>query len=177
MTEDANPKLKHLYEEFGDRVAFVSLYVREAHPGDRYPQAETMEQKLEFARELKRRDDLPWPVAVDSLDGDLHQRLDPKPNACYILDADGDVAFRALWSNDREEVLRRALEHVAEGRSPLEERTGRVVGMVRGLAHMDDALERSGPTARRDVRRAAPPMYAMAKLVGLARRPRERRAA
>ena len=170
MTIDANPKLKHLHEEFGDRVAFVSLYVREAHPGDRYPQPETMEQKLSFARELQERDRLPWPVAVDGVEGELHQRLDPKPNALYIMDSDGRVAFRALWSNDREGVLRKALEDVANGRSPVKERSGRVVPMMRGIAHMDEMLELSGPTARRDVRRQAPPVYAMAKLAGLMRR-------
>ncbi len=174
MTIDANPKLKHLHDQFGDRVAFVSLYVREAHPGDRYPQPQTMEQKLEFARELKKRDRLPWPVAVDDIDGTLHQKLDPKPSAVYILDVDGRVAFRALWSNDREGVLRRALEELAAGRSPATEHTGRMVPMMRGIAHMDEVLAMSGPTARRDVRRQAPPVYVMAKMAGLVRRPRAR---
>lgn len=35
VTDDADPKLKH--QRFGGRVAFATLYVREAHPGDRYP--------------------------------------------------------------------------------------------------------------------------------------------
>ena len=170
MTIDANPKLKHLYEEFGDRVGFALLYVREAHPGDRYPQPETMEQKLAFARELKERDELPWPVAVDGIHGDLHQQLDPKPNALYVMDTRGRVAFRELWSNDREGVLRKALQDVTAGRSPVKEHTGRVVPMMRGIAHMDEMLEASGPTARRDVRREAPPVYAMAKMVGMMRR-------
>ncbi len=173
MTIDANPKLKHLQEQFGDRVAFVSLYVREAHPGDRYPQPQTMEQKLHFARELKERDQLPWPVAVDDIDGTLHRQLDPKPNGAYMMDTDGRVAFRALWSNDREGVLRDALEDLASGRSPATERSGRMVPMMRGIAHMDEMLERSGPSARRDVRRQAPPVYAMAKMAGLMRRSRE----
>lgn len=170
MTADADPKLKRLHDRHGDRVAFATLYVREAHPGDRYPQPETMERKLEFARALKERDGLPWPVAVDTPDGELHRQLDPKPNACYLMDADGKVAFRALWSNDREDVLERALHDVLAGRSPVSERSGRFVPMMRGLAHMDEILEQSGPTARRDLLHQAPPMYAMARLVGLARR-------
>ena len=173
MTIDANPKLKHLYEEFGERVAFASLYVREAHPGDRYPQPETMEQKLQFARELKERDRLPWPVAVDDIDGTLHRQLDPKPNAVYIMESAGRVVFRALWSNDRESVLRKALQELVAGRSPAEERNGRMVPMMRGIAHMDEVLGMSGPTARRDVRRQAPPVYAMAKMAGLMRRRRD----
>ena len=47
MTASAGSALKQLHEEFGDRVAFVTLYVREAHPGERYPQSQTLEQKLE----------------------------------------------------------------------------------------------------------------------------------
>jgi len=177
MTIDANPKLKHLYEQFGEHIAFVSLYVREAHPGDRYPQPETEEQKIQFARELKERDHLPWPVAIDDIDGSLHRRLDPKPNAAYIMDTGGRVAFRMLWSNDREGVLRKALEQVAAGQTPAKEHSGRMVPMMRGIAHMDEVLAMSGPTARRDVRRQAPPVYAMAKLAGLMRRPRARTAA
>lgn len=170
MTADADQALRRLHDEFGEQVAFVTLYVREAHPGDHYPQPDTMEQKTAFARELKERDGLQWPVAVDDIDGTLHQQLDPKPNAAYIMDTEGRVAFRALWSNDREEILRRALAEVALGRAPLSEQQGRMLPMMRGVAHMDRMLERSGPTARRDVRRAAPPVYAMARLAGLAKR-------
>jgi len=36
MTKSAGPALNDLYAEFGDRVEFLALYVREAHPGDRY---------------------------------------------------------------------------------------------------------------------------------------------
>lgn len=171
MTVDADPKLKHLYEEFGDRVALVLLYVREAHPADRYPQAEALEQKLEYARTLKERDGLPFPVAVDDVDGTLHRKLDPKPNAAYVMDVHGNVAFRTLWSNDREGVLRKALKAVVAGES-VRQHTGRAIPMMRGVAHMDEMLKLSGPTARRDVRRGAPPVYAMARMLGLAWRPR-----
>lgn len=176
MTADADPKLKHLHARFGDRIGFATLYVREAHPGDRYAQPETIERKVELARALKERDALPWPVAVDGIAGELHRRLDPKPNACYVMGTRGDVAFRALWSDDREQVLARALDDLLAGRSPLRERSGRLVPMMRGLPHMDEMLDEAGPVARRDLLRQAPPMYAMAKLAGLVRR-RERAAA
>lgn len=170
MTADADPQLKRLHEEFGERIAFVTLYVREAHPGDRYPQPDSMEQKTDFARELKTRDALPWPVAVDDLDGALHQQLDPKPNAIYLMDAEGRVAFRALWSNDRYEALREPLAAMAEGRSPMTQRQARMVPMMRGMTHMDEMLKSSGPTARRDVIRSVPPMYAMARLASRIKR-------
>jgi FPC/CPF motif-containing protein YcgG len=67
MTADANPILQRLHDEFGEHIAFVTLYVREAHPEDRYPQPDSFEQKKSFARELQQRDALRWPVAVDPL--------------------------------------------------------------------------------------------------------------
>jgi len=67
-------------------------------------------------------------------------------------------------------VLGPALEDALAGRAPVSERTGRLVPMMRGLAHMDETLERSGPAARRDLLRQAPSMYAMARLAGLAGR-------
>ncbi|WP_374224658.1 deiodinase-like protein [Streptomyces sp. ISL-99] len=173
MTAAADPALKRLHAEFGDRVAFVTLYVREAHPGDRYPQPDRLDRKMDHARDLKTRDELPWPVDVDDLNGTLHRMLDPKPNAAYLMGRDGRVGFRVLWSNDREPILRAALENVLSGRSPAGEHQGRVVPMLRGVAEMDRMLTLSGPTARRDVRKAAPPMYAMARVMGLMKHRRE----
>ena len=108
MTRNAGPALKRLYNEFGDDVRFVTLYVREAHPGDRYPQPRNFREKLVNARIYRERDRIPWPVAVDDLEGTLHRSLDNKANAAYIVDLDGNVAFRALWSNDYQ-TLREAL--------------------------------------------------------------------
>lgn len=65
MTASAGPALLRLHREFADRIGFVTLYVREAHPGDRYPQPTTFEQKLPYARDYQARDAIPWPVAVD----------------------------------------------------------------------------------------------------------------
>lgn len=87
-----------------------------------------------------------------------------------MIETGGRVAFRALWSNDREEVLAAALEEVIAGRSPVGERSGPIMPMMRGLARMDEMLERSGPIARRDLLRQVPPMYAMAKLTGAMQR-------
>jgi hypothetical protein len=176
MTTAADRALKRLYAQFRDRVAFVTLYVREAHPGERYPQPDRLERKIAHARDLKERDALPWPVAVDTIEGTLHQLLDPKPNAAYLMDTHGRVAFRELWSDDREAVLREALAGVLSGLSPVGERQGHVVPMFHGIAEMDRTLAMAGPTARRDFRRAAPPVYAVARMARLMhrRRPGER---
>ncbi len=167
MTKSAGPVLKALHEEFGDVVDFVTLYVREAHPGDRYPQPETFEQKMEYARAYKQRDRIPWKVAVDDVDGSLHQKLDPKPNALYVMAPDGTVAFRALWSNDRLKALREGLAVSAQGGH--HEREANLLGMMRGVGAMREALRLSGRQAERDVLTQAPPVYVMAWLSSLFR--------
>ncbi len=169
MVAGNGPALKRLHEEFGERVAFVTLYVREAHPGGRYPQADALEQKLRYARAYKERDRIPWPVAVDSVEGDLHRALDPKPDAAYLMDAYGDVAFRAVSSSDGR-VLREGLEAlVSDQPLPIGERQPRVVPLLKGLGMMSEILDFAGREAKEDFRRELPPVYALAHLASLLR--------
>jgi hypothetical protein len=169
MTASAGPVLKRLYKEFGDRVGFATLYVREAHPGERYPQPTTFERKMEHARAYKTRDEIPWPVAVDDVEGSLHRLLDPKPNAAYVVDSNGIVVLRSLWSN-YDPALRDGLEAVTAGAAPKRaEHEPRVVPMLRGVGRMDEILAFAGGYARTDVLRAAPPVYGMARMAGMFR--------
>jgi thiol-disulfide isomerase/thioredoxin len=94
MTASAAPSVQELYNEFGDRVEFIMLYVREAHPGENYTQSVTMEEKLEKTRALKKFYDIQWTVAADNIDGDLHRALDPKPNSAYLVNSEGTIVFR-----------------------------------------------------------------------------------
>lgn len=144
MALSAVPELMRLHDEFGDRVGFVTLYVREAHPGERYPQPDTMEQKLAHARAYQERNGIPWRVAVDAIEGELHRALDPRPNAAYLMDTDGKVAFRALNSN-HERVLRRGIED-AVVRQPARtgENQSRAIPLIKGLGMMYEALDLAG---------------------------------
>ena len=64
MTASAAPSVQQLYDEFGERVAFVLLYVREAHPGENFAQSKSIDDKLEFARRLKDFYGIDWTVAA-----------------------------------------------------------------------------------------------------------------
>lgn len=159
--------LRRLHADFGDRVAFVAMYVREAHPGERFPQPETFSRKLVHARVYQESNRFPWPVAVDSVDGDLHRALDPRPNAAYLMDASGNVAFRALASND-ERVLREGLEALVAGQAlPIGEREPRLVPALKAIGVMRAVLNRAGSQATRDVRRELPGLYPMLVLANL----------
>lgn len=169
MTLSSNPLLEQLHREFGDRVAFVMLHVREAHPGEQRDQPDSDEEKMRHARELQLRDRLPWPVAVDDAQGTVHRMLDEKPNAVWLADRGGVILYRSLWAGDVK-GLRRALQSVANGQRPLpDESHRRLVPMARGLGSMRETLQRSGPRAKRDLWRAAPPMAAVAWVASLYR--------
>ena len=117
MTASAAPSVQELYDEFSDRVEFIMLYVREAHPGEYFGQSETIEGKLDYAQTLKDFYDIQWTVAADNIDGDLHRALDPKPNSAFLADKDGTILFRSLWASDHC-ALRRALDAAANGQIP-----------------------------------------------------------
>lgn len=101
MTRSAGPALRELHDRFGGRIEFVSLYVREAHPGDDYPQPGTTERKIQHARDYAERDGVSWTVAVDDIDGTLHERLDEKPDSAYLVGTDGRGCPSRPWSSCR----------------------------------------------------------------------------
>lgn len=151
MTASAMPSLFELYAEFGDRIEFVMLNVREAHPGENYPQPDTIEEKLEHAQVLERHYGIPWTVVTDDISGDLHRRLDPKPNSAFLMDVDGTIVFRSLWASDRT-ALRQALESAANGRRPTRsESTALVAPVARAMGHVHEVMKRAGPQAVRDL--------------------------
>jgi thiol-disulfide isomerase/thioredoxin len=150
-TATAAPSMQALYEEFGDRVRFVMVYVREAHPGEYITQAETMEEKLDHARALKKFFDIQWTVAADNVDGDLHRALDPKPNSAVLINSAGIILFRSLWAADRDAVYQ-ALDAVASGRAPERKQSAAMVGPVaRAMGQVQAVMERGGPQAVRDM--------------------------
>lgn len=169
MTASGMPALKRLHAEFSDDVDFVTLYVREAHPGENFGQPSTLEEKSAHAAAMKREYEVPWTVAVDTMDGGLHKTLDSKPNDAYLVDADGKIVFRSLWSSD-ESALRAALVSVVNGDKPLRSQSIAFIGPVlKSMAYVIKTMRLAGPQASRDLLRSAPPMYLMAWVVSLFR--------
>jgi hypothetical protein len=170
MTASAMPALKRLYARFSERIAFLMVNVREAHPGENFPQPGTPAEKLEHARALRDMYEIPWPVAVDDVDGTLHQALDGKPNAAFLADREGKVAFRAHWARD-EAGLRRALESVSRGERPVKrESRAMLLPVARAMGHVHRVMGIAGPQARRDLLLAGTAM-ALAGMVATALRP------
>ena len=158
MTLGARPGLDHLYRDFGELVQLVSVYTREAHPGEIYPHHTSDEQKMRHARDWAELDRVPWPVAVDTLDGKTHRAYGPVPNSAYLIGRAGRVAFRALWAG-QEGLLRDRIEELlaneTEGEVPvvLGEQENLVIPLIHGGAEFDHALSRGGEKAKEDFRR------------------------
>jgi len=150
-TASAAPSVQTLYEKFGDRVRFIMVYVREAHPGEYISQAEAIVEKLEHARALKKFYDIEWTVAADNIDGDLHRALDPKPNSAVLVNSAGIIIFRSLWAAVRD-ATHQAVHAVAAGRAPEMKQSSALIGPVtRAMGHVQAVMERGGPQAVRDL--------------------------
>ncbi|HEV7367829.1 hypothetical protein [Arenibaculum sp.] len=155
MTVSSKPVLKDLHEKFGSEIAFVMPHVREAHPGRRRDRPRSFEKKMERAWALKRRDRLPWPIAVDDSRGTVHRSRDEKPNAVCLADRGGVIVYRGPWAGDGK-GLTQALESVAAGEIPKpQERRRRFTPMAMGLGVVREMARKSGPRAERDLRCAA----------------------
>jgi hypothetical protein len=169
MTAGSRPALLHLFDDFIDRVEVVTVYVREAHPGETYPHHTSQEQKNRHASDWVELDRIPWTVAVDTLDGTVDRRYGTFPNAAYLIGRSGRVAFRALWAG-QESLLREKIEELLEreaaGEDPvLGEQENLVIPLIHGSAEFDHALARGGEKAKEDFRRAfGNTVYALQKI-------------
>jgi hypothetical protein len=164
ITESAGPVLRRLHAEFGNQIRFVLVNTREAHPGDRFGQPQTIEEKWDHATELRRHHDIGFEVAVDDLDGRLHRALTPKPNSAYLLDDRGIIRYRAHWAND-ERGLRAALTGVSQGRHPARGHSrGMARPLLRAVGHLPGVIRFAGPRMERDVWLAAPPLALLGRL-------------
>ena len=164
VTESSGPVLNDLNAEFGDRVRFVMVNTREAHPGETIPQPQTSEQKQRHARMLQARHGFNFEVAVDTLDGQLHRAMSPKPNSAYLLSSKGTILFRGHWANDRG-ALGSALREVVEGRTPARPRSRAMIWpLMKAIGHLPGIVQTAGRKVANDVWRAAPPFGVMALL-------------
>lgn len=162
MVLGGRPGLFALHKEFGDRVGFVSVYVREAHPGENYAHHETDAQKMQYARDWVAQDGIAWTVVVDDLAGTIHRAYGRVPNPAYLIDGDGTVVFRALGTAQAGllrrkilELLRRVECSPAAYRQPINlgQRDNVFVPLLRGGVGFRQAVGRGGVKSLQDFRR------------------------
>lgn len=163
VTESSGPVLKDLHRRYGDRVSFVLVNTREAHPGDRLQQPRNMDAKRGRAAALRAHHGFTFEVAVDGIDGDFHQAMSPKPNSAYLVRPDGIIAYRAHWANDGA-GLERALTALLNGKGGPGRSRAMMGPLLRAIGHLNAIGRRGGAKVMRDVWRAVPPFAVMALL-------------
>jgi peroxiredoxin len=109
--------LRALAQEFPvSEVEFLFIYVREAHPGAELPPHHSMEDKARAAMLLREQEQINFPVLVDELGGEVHRSYGALPNASFLIDKSGRIAYRSLASHSAslgaaiEELLERQKE-------------------------------------------------------------------
>lgn len=91
---------------------YVLLYVREAHPGERQPQHQTSEQKIEAAlKSIKIYKEINRNVLVDDVEGSAHSLFGLMPNSIYVIDKSGLILFKSTWNNVK--ALESVLQSIA----------------------------------------------------------------
>jgi peroxiredoxin len=160
MTAGAIRGLNDLYDHYkNDDVQFLFVYVREAHPGDDLPAHKTLEEKIAGAELLREEEDVEMPILVDDLKGSIHKKYGKWPNATYVIDTSGRVAFRSLWS--RPPQIEAALQELLERQKERDVEHAIVNGgedtsmpVARSMLHTYRALERGGDKSIEEFRLA-----------------------
>jgi alkyl hydroperoxide reductase subunit AhpC len=150
------PAFNRLQQEFDSQgVSFFLLYTRESHPAENYGAHRSFEQKLDYARELQRLEDVQIPIIVDHLDGRVHRAYGVWPNALFVIHKDGRLIFRSNMASDRElrqflEDLLAAEKAAAAGQVTHWQYSERLLPHVADQAAHRRVYERAGPKAFED---------------------------
>ncbi len=151
--------MNELYHEYaGKGIAFLFVYVREAHPGEKLGPHHSQENKEEAAERFREEEEVDIPILVDEVNGRIHKKYGTLPNPAYLIDKSGRVAFRALWT--RPNVMEDALDELLERQTERETEHAIVHGgqdtsmpLAFAMFHAHRALDRGGRQAVEDFRR------------------------
>lgn len=95
-----------MYRRYGDRAAFLTVYIKEAHPLDEwqidsnekegvcYPQPRTTEQRVAIANDFIQRFRYPIPVLVDDIGNGADAVYAGWPERLYILDETNAIVYK-----------------------------------------------------------------------------------
>ena len=167
MTISSLPDLNALEEEFKNDISFAFLYVREAHPGERYPQPQTVEEKITNAKKFRQLHNVFMPVIIDDLEGSLHRLLDTKPNSVHLINKEGVILFQSLWAGDNK-TIKTVIAGIANNSFISASISQKMMGpFMRSAGYMDEALKIGGQRAYRELALGAPPIALLSKVSNL----------
>jgi peroxiredoxin len=92
------PELNRLHGLFHDKdIEVLVIYIREGHPAENYHAHTSLEQKLGYARDLQRLEDVKCPILVDSLAGDAHHLYGMRASPVWMVHKDGRIIHKSSW--------------------------------------------------------------------------------
>jgi hypothetical protein len=101
-------RFNEIFDELQDRLAFLLIYTREAHPEDGwqlginhsqdvvYDQPTTVEGRAAIAHDCVQQCGLQMTVALDDIDDSIDKKYAGWPERLYIIDANGTVRHRSV---------------------------------------------------------------------------------
>ena len=95
-----------MWEKYGDRIDFVVVYIREAHPEDgwvvkmnreediAFDDPTNMRERQEVATACALRLKIRMPVVLDEIDDNIASAYGALPDRLYLIGKGGKVAFK-----------------------------------------------------------------------------------
>lgn len=99
-------RLDQTAKTYGDRVHFLCVYIKEAHPTDGsqspsnvddgilYADPTTEDERAEVAAACMLRYNFSFPMVLDNMTNEVESRYFAMPERLYVLDSDGRVAWK-----------------------------------------------------------------------------------
>jgi hypothetical protein len=155
--------MNQLYEQYRDKgFEFLTVYVREPHPGEYYHEHRSYEEKVKYACDCREQDGIRTKLVIDDLEGTMHRAYGEMPNMVYIVGKDGRIYYKAMWTNHEEiasvlESMVRYEEDAQKGvrRMPFYSERLSFRGGYTNTGGVD-VLARAGPKAKADFANAFP---------------------
>jgi hypothetical protein len=98
--------LEELNQKYGDKVEFLAIYVREAHPTDGWrmssndragisiQQPRELSERTAVAAKCCSRLEIKMPLLVDDMNDRVGHAYSGMPDRLYLIDRDGRVAYK-----------------------------------------------------------------------------------
>lgn len=95
-----------MYATYQDRVDFLTVYVKEAHPSDEWQMTSNEEQgvcylqptdtagRVAIARDFTERFHYPVPLLVDPIENPANELYAGWPERLYVVGADGRIVYK-----------------------------------------------------------------------------------
>jgi peroxiredoxin len=101
------PALNRLYDQYGQQVAFLIVYIVEAHPSDVWQTASNLKDKIVFAspRDYAERSQvagscvrklgIKFPAVIDGFDNTTESAYTGWPDRIYLIDRNNRVVYKS----------------------------------------------------------------------------------